>query len=623
MFQPILRRLGPAAVQVVLRRSGSSLRFSHMSGGRPSPFQVSGRFGSPFGLPVATVQNHVRSIATRRRAAEAPIQFRHTTITTPPRRPRRIFQKLVSLLGGLGLTAYAADRFYLGSVVMRSARAYGTMALVGLDYKLHLGNRPYVAGVPLETLHDRNARRVCDMLKRNGGLYLKAGQAVAMQAGGVLPEAYQRAFSETFDDAARAPWADVEAVVRGDFGRSVEQVFGADAVEREPRAAASIAQVHYGRLSDGREVAIKVQRRQIAAQVSSDLSTLKRMIEYTAEATSIPMDSLGGFVMDHVMQETDFENERANAERLAGFVRDDPRLRDRVHIPVVYPDLSSKRVLTTEWIHGRSLWDKDGITAPYTSTPSDGGLGLGLRDVMETVVELFSAQMFRYGFVHCDPHPGNILVRRTPSGKPEIVLLDHGLYVTLSDNLRRQYALFWKALLTQDAEGLKRVSRAWGMEDPAPWADALAMRSGKQPGPPRGEETAREREERMIAEAAGYFGEDGLWPPELVFLERNLGLVQGSNRHLGSPVNRVKMVGAAAMRAVAVDGQGAGRREPLWERARSRWSLFLLDLAFCLSSVRQYFGYGGGFEEDLKEEEDRSARELKDALAVVLGVAVD
>ncbi|KAJ0164573.1 ABC1 family protein C10F6.14c [Colletotrichum tanaceti] len=613
MLPPILHRLGPAAaVQAVLRRSGSSLRFSGMSGGRPPPFQVvSSRIGAPFGIPVAAVQRRIRSIATRRRVAEAPIQPHHTTTTVaiapPPQRPRRMFQKLVSLLGGLGLTAYAADR------------AYGTTALVGLDYKLHLGSRPYVAGVAPDTLHDRNARRVCDMLKRNGGLYLKAGQAVAMQAGGVLPEAYRRAFSETFDDAARAPWADVEAVVHGDFGgRSVEQVFGADAVEREPRAAASIAQVHYARLSDGREVAVKVQRRQIAAQVSSDLSTLKRMIEYTAEATSIPMGSLGGFVMDHVMQETDFENERANAENLAGFVRDDPRLRGCVHIPVVYPELSSKRVLTTEWIHGRSLWDKDGITAPYTPTPASGGgsggggggggLGLGLRDVMETVVELFSAQMFRYGFVHCDPHPGNI-------------------FVTLSDDLRRQYALFWKALLTQDAEGLKRVSRAWGMEDPAPWADALAMRSGKQqqqqqPGPAHGEEeTAREREERMIAEAAGYFGEDGLWPPELVFLERNLGLAQGSNRHLGSPVNRVKMVGAAAMRAVAeaVDG----RPEPLWERVRSRWSLFLLDLAFCLSGVRQYFGYGGGFEEDLKEEEDRSARELKDALAVVLGVAVD
>ncbi|KAF6795319.1 protein kinase-like protein [Colletotrichum sojae] len=496
---------------------------------------------------------------------------------------------------------------------MRSVRAYGTMALVGLDYKLHLGSDPYIAGVPIDVLHERNSRRVCDMLKANGGLYLKAGQAMAMQ-GSVLPERWQVALSEVFDDATPSSWSDVEAVVSEDFGRSVDDIFG-PGFERDPRAAASIAQVHYARLADGREVAIKVQRRQIATQVSADLSTLKRMIELAAEATRIPMEPLGEYLVNHVMQETDFERERSNAERLAGFIREDPLLRDRVHIPEVYGDLSSKRVLTTEWIHGRNLRDRDGITAPPTA--AGGGLGLNLGDVMETVIELFSAQMFRYGFVHCDPHPGNIFVRRKPSGKAEIVLLDHGLYITLSDRLRQQYALFWRGLLTQDTQALTEVSNAWGMEDPEPWADAFTMKSSKLEKA-RSDETPEEREERMIAEAASYVGKDGLWPPELVFLERNLGLVQGSNRFLGSPVNRVKLIGVSAMRSVE-----SGGHEPLLRTVRARWSLFMLDFVFYLSRVRQYFGYGGGFEEDLKEEEDRAARELKDTLAVVLGITVD
>lgn len=339
------------------------------------------------------------------------------------------------------------------------------------------------------------------------------------------------------------------------------------------------------------------------------------MIELAAEVTKIPMESLGEYLVNHVMQETDFERERSNAERLAGFIREDPLLRDRVHIPEVYGDLSSKRVLTTEWIHGRNLRDKDGIAAPPTAV--GGGLGLNLGDVMETVIELFSAQMFRYGFVHCDPHPGNIFVRRMPSGKPEIVLLDHGLYITLSDRLRQQYALFWRGLLTQDVNALTEVSNAWGMEDPEPWADAFTMKS-KKLEKTRSDETPEEREERMIAEAASYVGKEGMWPPELVFLERNLGLVQGSNRFMGSPVNRVKLIGVAAMRSVE-----SGGRDPLWRTVRARFSLFMLDFAFYLSRVRQYLGYGGGFEEDLKEEEDRAARELKDTLAVVLGITVD
>ncbi|KAJ0351834.1 hypothetical protein KNSL1_003157 [Colletotrichum chrysophilum] len=327
------------------------------------------------------------------------------------------------------------------------------------------------------------------------------------------------------------------------------------------------------------------------------------------------MASLGDFLMNHVMQETDFVHERSNSERLAKFAREDPRLCDRIHIPTVYSDLSSRRILTTEWIHGLTLRDKEGITA--ASKPSGRGLRLNLGDVMETVIELFSAQMFRYGFVHCDPHPGNIFVRRLPSGKPEIVLLDHGLYITLSKNLRQQYAQFWKGLLTQDTDALKKVSNAWGMEDPEPWADAFTM-SSKKPKKARSEETTEQRDERIIAETAGYFGTDGLWPPELVFLERNVGLVQGSNRFLGSPVNRVKLIGTAAMRSVQASGQ-----ETMWRTVRSKWSLFILDLAFYLSSVRQYFGYGRGFEEDLEEEEDRAARELKDTLTIVLGIAVD
>lgn len=614
MYQAILHRLGPLAVQTVLPCACSWLPRASYLLGRSCLFahlQVFSRYPSPTVTPIsATARQHARCTNTRPLLARDPVLRRPTPVATP-RKPTRIFRKLLYLLGGLGLAGYAADRFYLGSVGMCSARAYGTMALVGLDYKLHLGSKPYIAGVPVDVLHERNARRVCDMLKSNGGLYLKAGQAMAMQSN-VLPECYQQRLSELFDDATPAPWSDVEAVIWEDFGQTADELFG-PAVEREPRAAASIAQVHYARLPDGREIAIKVQRRQIAAQVSYDLSTLKRLIEFAAEETAIPTASLGEFLMNHVMQETDFVHERSNSERLAEFVREDPRLCDRVHIPTVYSDLSSRRILTTEWIHGLTLRDKEGITA--ASKPSCRELGLNLGDVMETVIDLFSAQMFRYGFV--DPHPGNIFVRRLPSGKPEIVLLDHGLYITLSENLRQQYALFWKGLLTQDTDALKKVSNARGMEDPEPWAHAFTM-SSKKPEQARSEETPEERDERIIAETAGYLGTDGLWPPELVFLERNLGLVQGSNRILGSPVNRVKLIGIAAMRSVEASGQ-----ETMWRTVRSKWSLFMLDLVFYLSSVRQYFVYGGGFEEDLKEEEDRAARELKDTLAIVLGITVD
>jgi len=146
------------------------------------------------------------------------------------------------------------------------------------------------------------------------------------------------------------------------------------------------------------------------------------------------------------MLETDFQNEADNSERMAELVRGEPRLRDRVYIPKVYRELSSKRVMTAEWIEGVRLWDKDRITARWQGgwrtgspgcrgTPLDskkattmsaddardgklkperhqwmgkngkGGLGLSLKETMSTMVDLFSAQMFVFGVVHCDPHP--------------------------------------------------------------------------------------------------------------------------------------------------------------------------------------------------------------------------
>ncbi|UNI16446.1 hypothetical protein JDV02_002878 [Purpureocillium takamizusanense] len=446
------------------------------------------------------------------------------------------YWKGLILLVELCIGDYLLDRYVFGGVMLRTTIAYAVLARVGLDYKLHYGKDCWLARHPEEDLHHRNAQRVCSMLKWNGGLYLKAGQAVAMQ-GSVLPEEYQRMFGEMFDDAPQSSWSDVEKVIKQDFGgRSIEEVFGVTesdqqgnslfVFEREPRASASIAQVHYARLPDGRGLAVKVQRREISKQVSWDLWSMKLMTEYTAWVTGLPMGGMGQFVADRVMQETDFEHEAGNSEKMADLIANDPSLRDRVYIPKVYREFTSKRVLTTEWVDAVQLWDRDAITgrvaANHSTASNKAGLGLRLEDVMRTVVELFSAQMFSWGFVHCDPHPGNILVRQNPKhpARAQVVLLDHGLYITMSDELRRQYARFWKALVTNDDAALQRVSREWGMKSADAWADASLMRPYKNPsnadnessqGWERTKETPEERKQRMIDEAAAYLGDEAHW----------------------------------------------------------------------------------------------------------------
>ncbi|KAK1244420.1 hypothetical protein MKX07_003219 [Trichoderma sp. CBMAI-0711] len=548
-------------------------------------------------------------------ARRSPLFHHHvrlqSTVAEPQKKKLRWYWKLLITLGATaGVTAggvFVVDRYFMGGILTRSLRAYATLAQVGLDYKMHSGKNPKQGRVPIDELHDRNAKRVADMIKTNGGMFLKIGQAIAVQ-GAALPEAYQREFKDMFDDAAQESWADVQAVIREEFGASVSEVFG-DEVEREPRASASIAQVHYARLRDGREVAIKVQKRRLAQQASWDLWTFKVMCDLIGRTTDIPIHGIGDYIMNNIMKETDFQNEAANTIRIAELVKSDPDLSARVYIPQVYTNLTTKRVLTSEWIHGAKLWDKDIITGQYSGSGEvSSGMGLNEADIMTTVIDLFSSQMFKWGFVHCDPHPGNMFVRRLPSGKPQIVLIDHGLYVSLSDDLRRQYARFWKSLLTGDKKGLDEVSAAWGMKTSDAWADTFMSRDSKKPEPT--DETPEERSERLIGEAAAFFGEDGLYPRELMFLERNLALVQGSNRFYDSPVNRLGMIGRSAMLNLRDDSEVT-----FSQALGSQWAMFVLDAVFYLSRWRQYMGWGKGFEDELKEAEERMAQDMKDSVS--------
>ena len=182
----------------------------------------------------------------------------------------------------LGTAAvFLIDKYFQSSVLLRSSRAFSVALIASLDYKINFRpNPPLAPSIP--ALHARNAQRLFDLLSANGGLYLKIGQAIAMQSA-ILPPEFQKMFSKMFDDAPQNAWKDVEQVIREDFGKSPEEVFGISfdgdpdrgVMEKSARASASIAQVHWARLEDGREVAIKIQKREIARQTGWDLWSFK------------------------------------------------------------------------------------------------------------------------------------------------------------------------------------------------------------------------------------------------------------------------------------------------------------------------------------------------------------
>ncbi|KAJ5266595.1 hypothetical protein N7478_009403 [Penicillium angulare] len=594
-------------------------------------------------------------------------------------RTRKWLRRLLYASAFTGIIYTIDNQFYAASLT-RTARTFSLGLLVALDYKINFTPHPPFAS-SITALHARNAERLSDLLRHNGGLYLKMGQAIAMQSA-ILPPEFQHMFSRMFDDAPQNDWKEIEKVIREDFGKSPEEVFGVSftgepgkgVMERKARASASVAQVHWARLQDGREVAIKIQKHEIVQQLAWDLWAFKldgketnhsfRVVTYIySNLFDIPFYSLVPYISERLSLETDFENEATNSENMARLVAGEPRLRDRVYIPKVFRELSSRRVMTAEWIEGVRLWDKDSITRSWRGgwrqgtpgchgTPLDppktipqpqnlrtgqlkperttwkgqngrGGLGLSLKDVMTTMVDLFSAQMFLWGWVHCDPHPGNIFIRRKPNGKPELVLIDHGLYIHMDPDFRHQYSRFWKALLTFDNKTLAEIAKGWGINNPEVFASATLMR------PYRGGEnqfqrgidklSKAERQERhyeMQQQARRaireMLGDETKWPQELIFIGRNLRIVQANNQFLGSPVNRLKITATWASRALVESPD-----LPLAEKIRNlgrhvvfRLVLLTSDIFFYFTKIRQFLHLGGGMEDEIEAQMQGIAKDM-------------
>jgi aarF domain-containing kinase len=245
-----------------------------------------------------------------------------------------------------------------------------------------------------------------------------------------------------------------------------------------------------------------------------------------------------------------------------------------------------------------------------------GGLGLSLKEVMTTMVDLFSAQMFLFGTVHCDPHPGNIFIRRLPNGRSELVLIDHGLYVNMDPTFRHQYCTFWKAIMTFDNKKLAEITAQWGVKAPDLFASATLLRpyeggdsstKDRITGELKGKTPAERHYEvqlRMRQGIRDILSEEDNFPRELLFIGRNMRIVQGNNQYLGSPVNRIKLTGYWASRSL-VDAKDLSWRERwvnTWRHLLFRVVLLGTDVAFWTSRVRQLVGWGDGLEDDLERQ---------------------
>lgn len=241
-------------------------------------------------------------------------------------------------------------------------------------------------------------------------------------------------------------------MIEEDLGKHPDELF--DNFERTPIASASLAQVHvaYDKKT-GRKLAVKCQHRGLWETSRGDLFALTTVVRGVERLFD---DFTWGWIADeiapHLPIELDFLNEGRNAERAAKFIESSGL--DCIVPKILWGD-SSKRVLCMEFEEGFKATDLDAIEKA----------GLRKRDIASLISSVFSSQVYgRDSPVHVDPHPANVLIREK-NGKPQMVLVDHGLYKDIDNDFRIRYAKLWKSLMLADLKGVQEACKSLGIEE--------------------------------------------------------------------------------------------------------------------------------------------------------------
>ena len=230
-----------------------------------------------------------------------------------------------------------------------------------------------------------------------GPTFIKLGQLLSTRPD-LIPADYLDELARLQDEVPAFSLAEVHAIFREELGRSPDEVF--HYFDAEPLAAASIGQVHRARLDSGAEVVVKVQRPDIENVIAVDLEILAHlaglMEQYLEEVQGHRPTAIVQEFARSLSREIDFAIELANVQRFARQFKNNAA----IHVPLVYPELSTPRVLVMEYVLG--------IKASMAGQLREQGYDLPL--IAERGATLVMEQIFVHGFFHADPHPGNLFI---------------------------------------------------------------------------------------------------------------------------------------------------------------------------------------------------------------------
>ena len=287
---------------------------------------------------------------------------------------------------------------------------------------------------------DESPEELVADLKKMGPTYIKLGQLLSTRPD-LLPDQYLQALSSLQDDLSTIPYDEVRDIVESEIGERISKAF--NFFEEEPLASASIGQVHLAELRSGKKVAVKVQRPGIRQKFLEDLNTLEEVaalaVKHTAAGKKYALNDVLMELRRIMLHELDYLREANNLVTLGINLKSYRNL----IVPQPVPDYTTSKVLTMEYVKGEKITE----ISPLRRIEQD------FSALVEEFVEAYLKQIVADGFVHADPHPGNIHLLENN----KIALIDLGMVAQFSKNMRENFLRLLLGLSKNNGEEIARI----------------------------------------------------------------------------------------------------------------------------------------------------------------------
>jgi ubiquinone biosynthesis protein len=307
---------------------------------------------------------------------------------------------------------------------------------LNIDYYLELGKRLVTLNkMPKELERLSQQQRLRLAMEELGPTFIKLGQLLSTRPD-VLGKEYILEFSKLQDKVPAVSLDEIKAQILRELGSPAEEIFAK--FSSQPIAAASIAQVHRGRLKSGEEVVFKVRRPGIAKIVETDIDVLTGLAYLIEQhVPTIALYDPIGLVKEfrrNIMRELDFNREGRTVDRFAvNFTGS-----TTVYTPKIFWEFSGEIVLTMEYVPGIKISELEQLTAQ----------GYDLKEIARRGADAFLKQVLDFGLFHADPHPGNVFILPDQV----ICMLDYGMVGRLGQDLKNQLIDLLQALLERDVD---------------------------------------------------------------------------------------------------------------------------------------------------------------------------